>query len=75
MELDQGELLISISHLLDRFHISYMLIGAWSVIYFGRPRASHDIDFIVELNETELPKVLTAMRSLKLQKIDLEKYV
>lgn len=65
MDLNQGELLISISHLLDRFHISYMLTGAWSVIYFGRPRASHDIDFIVEISETKVSNVLIAMRSLK----------
>ncbi len=65
MDLNQGELLISVSNLLDRFHISYMLTGAWSVIYFGRPRASHDIDFIVEIRETGVPNVLTAMRSLR----------
>ncbi len=41
-----------------------MLTGAWSVIYYGRPRASHDIDFVVELEKSDVPRVFQALQSL-----------
>lgn len=41
-----------------------MITGAWSVIYYGRPRASHDIDFVVEINQKDIKKTLLAVRNL-----------
>lgn len=45
-------------------HIPYMITGAWSVIYYARPRASHDIDFVVEIDTADTDRVLTAMKKL-----------
>lgn len=64
MENSQEELLKSISSFLDKQNISYMITGAWSVIYYGRPRASHDIDFVVELHDEEIDKVLKFFKEL-----------
>ena len=64
MELSQVELLKTISSFLDTHNIPHMLTGAWSVIYFGRPRASHDIDFVVELYQQDIERVITALKTL-----------
>lgn len=64
MEIDQAQLLKVVSSLFAKYKIPYMLTGAWSVIYYGRPRASHDIDFVVELEKKDVPRVLQALQSL-----------
>lgn len=63
-ETDQEELLISITSFLERNKIPYMITGAWSVIYYARPRASHDIDFVVELEKKDIPRVLQSFKEL-----------
>ena len=50
MENIQANLLRDIVHFLDAKKIPYMITGSWSSIYYGRPRASHDIDFVIELH-------------------------
>lgn len=64
METDQSDLLIVISSFLTQHKISYMLTGALSVVYYGCPRASHDIDFVVEINKSDTQKVLDAFKKL-----------
>lgn len=64
MENNQEELLKSISSFLDKHNISYMITGAWSVIYYGRPRASHDIDFVVEITTERIEKTLQSFKQL-----------
>jgi hypothetical protein len=64
MESDQAELLKIITSLLNKYKIPYMITGAWSVIYYGRPRASHDIDFVVDLKLENVEKVLQAFQTL-----------
>lgn len=49
METPQAKLLRDITHFLSSHKVPYMITGSWSSIYYGRPRASHDIDFVVEL--------------------------
>lgn len=41
-----------------------MLTGAWSVIFYGRPRASHDIDIVVEMTAKDIPKLLDALKEI-----------
>jgi Nucleotidyl transferase AbiEii toxin, Type IV TA system len=64
MELDQAELLKIISSFLDAHKIPHMLTGALSVVYYGRPRASHDIDFVVEIPKADTKKVIEALKKL-----------
>ena len=56
MENIQANLLRDIAHFLDAKKIPYMITGSWSSIYYGRPRASHDIDFVIELPIRDIDK-------------------
>ncbi|MBI2600317.1 nucleotidyl transferase AbiEii/AbiGii toxin family protein [Candidatus Daviesbacteria bacterium] len=58
METGQAKLLKDITHFLNTSKIPYMITGSWSSIYYGRPRASHDIDFVVELPVENIEKTM-----------------
>lgn len=64
MDTIQAEILVDITSFLERYHISYMITGSLSVIYYGRPRASHDIDIVVELVKEDGEKLLHAVKTL-----------
>ena len=64
MDTDQGELLKDTTSFLEKFKIPYMITGAWSVIFYGRPRASHDIDFVVEIDKKDLNKIIKSFKRL-----------
>ena len=64
METDQGVLLKDITSFLEKNKIPYMITGAWSVIFYGRPRASHDIDFVVEIDKKDLNKIIRSFKRL-----------
>lgn len=53
----QEALLKEITTLLNNSGTPYMVTGALSVIFYGRPRASHDIDFVIEAKTRDIPKV------------------
>lgn len=61
---DQEQLLKVITTLLQKNHIPYMITGALSVIFYGRPRASHDIDFVIEAEEGKIPLLINAFSKL-----------
>lgn len=61
---DQEQLLKKITSLLQKENIPYMITGAISVIFYGRPRASHDIDFVVEAHEGDINRILQAFSLL-----------
>ena len=65
MDTDQAKLLTTISSFLEKHHIPYMITGAWSAIFYGRPRASHDIDFVIELDNRDLQKIFGVFEKLK----------
>lgn len=60
----QEQLLKTITSLLQKAKIPYMITGSISVIFYGRPRASHDIDFVVEAHEKNIKRILQAFTSL-----------
>jgi len=64
MEKDQADLLKIISSFLENHKIPYMLTGALTVVYYARPRASHDIDFVVEINQSDIKRVANAFKKL-----------
>lgn len=64
MEASQKRILVEVSSFLNTQKIPYMITGAWSSIYYGRPRASHDIDFVVELSAGNLNKTVEAFSKL-----------
>lgn len=61
---DQEQLLKRITSLLDTAGIPYMITGSVSVIFYGRPRASHDIDFVVEAKNEDSNRIIHAFTSL-----------
>lgn len=61
---EQAELLKIITTFLQENKIPYMITGAWSAIYYGRPRASHDIDFVLELTGGKFKSALGAFKKL-----------
>lgn len=64
MDSDQAKLLKDVSSFLSSHKIPYMITGAWSVIFYGRPRASHDIDFVVELHKEDLSQIVNVFDRL-----------
>lgn len=63
-DIGQEELLKEITSLLQKAQIPYMITGSVGVIYYGRPRASHDIDFVVEAKDVDVPRIKKAFSSL-----------
>lgn len=52
-----------LSHVLDKLEgigIAYMLTGSWASSLQGQPRSTHDLDIVVNLDETTAPKLLAA---------------
>lgn len=64
MDTSQEQLLKEIAIFLEANNIPYMITGAWSAIFYGRPRASHDIDFVVELHKRDLNKIVNIFDKL-----------
>ena len=64
MDNSQAKLLKDPSSFLSFHKIPYMITGAWSVIFYGRPRASHDIDFVVELHREDLNEIVNVFDQL-----------
>ena len=51
--MGQRELLLYLVMLLNRFHIPYLLTGGFAVSFYGKPRSTNDIDFIIEVVEKQ----------------------
>lgn len=51
-------------NLLDKYKINYLLTGSFAVSYYGHPRATHDIDFIVEIPKKDIQKIFKFSKSL-----------
>lgn len=55
-------MLKQITKLLGQKKIPYMVTGAYGVIYYGRPRTSHDLDFVIEVGQKDIPRLLEVFR-------------
>jgi len=56
--MNQKDLIERMAELLGKAGVEYMVTGGYGVIFYGRPRFSHDVDFVVNIGERELPKVV-----------------
>jgi len=52
------------SNLLDKFKIPYLLTGSLAVSYYGYPRATHDVDFVVEIKNINLSNFWRFLKTL-----------
>ena len=62
--IGQRDILINIVNLLEEYKVSYLLTGSFAVSYYGFPRATHDIDFVVEIHRGEKRKILRLLSRL-----------
>lgn len=60
----QRDILLTIAKLLAQNHISYLLSGSLAVSYYGFPRATHDIDFVIEVLLQDLNKLSKTLSKL-----------
>ncbi len=64
MDTVQAKLLKAITSFLSSSKIPYIITCTWSTIYYGRRRASHDIDFVVELPIENIAKTVQLFSQL-----------
>ncbi len=64
MVKNQEDLLKDVTSVLEREDIPYMVTGAYNVIFYGRPRASHDIDFVIDITPKDVNRVITALQKV-----------
>src|ERR1700676_326324 len=55
------DLVLRLLAIFDRLAIPYMLVGSYSSNYYGRPRSTHDADFVVVLPQDKLVALRLAM--------------
>lgn len=60
----QRDILFHLVGLMEEYKIPYLLTGSFAVSYYGFPRATHDIDFVVEIQSAEKNKVLKLLQQL-----------
>lgn len=60
--MTETELLVDCLHRLETAVIDYMLVGSMAGNYWGVPRSTHDIDFVIEYDETQVDVIVEAFR-------------
>lgn len=61
----QRDVLFEVLDALDALNIPYMIVGSFASNYWGRPRATHDADLVIEIP----PRKAAGLASL-LQSVD-----
>src|SRR4029077_8434850 len=56
--MNETELLVDCLRRLNRTGISYYLTGSMASNYWGIPRTTHDLDFVVQLPMSAVPRIL-----------------
>ena len=62
--MGQRDIVQLFARIFQKYKISYLLTGSIAVSYFGYPRATHDIDFVIEIQKDKSSKLLTAFKKL-----------
>lgn len=58
------QLIIKIAKILEELNIQYAVTGGYAVSVLGRPRATFDIDIVIELFELKIPSLTKALNEL-----------
>jgi hypothetical protein len=58
--MTEQELLTDCLERLNSAHIAYMLTGSMASNYWGIPRSTHDLDFVIELPPRAVPEMVAA---------------
>ena len=70
--MDQSQLpvdFIEFIELLNSNKVRYLLLGGWAVGFYGFPRATKDIDFLVAVDEANLTNLLSALKGFGVPKM------
>ncbi len=51
--MEQQALLLRTVEILDKLRIPYMVTGSFAVNFYGIPRISHDIDFVIQIDPAD----------------------
>jgi hypothetical protein len=62
--MGQRDILHAVAKALSKQKISYMLTGSLAVSYYGYPRATHDIDFVIEIKRENFKSIIRAIKDL-----------
>ncbi|MBI4066242.1 hypothetical protein HY411_00855 [Candidatus Gottesmanbacteria bacterium] len=62
--MGQRDLLVMVATALNRYRVPYLLSGSFASSYYGFPRATHDIDFVVEIDRQRLKRLGAALKGL-----------
>jgi len=60
--MNERELLVDTLRRLNGIGLSYMLTGSMASNYWGIPRTTHDLDFVIQLPSVAIPKLVEAFR-------------
>lgn len=63
--MGQRDILHAFVKLFGKYNISYLLTGSFAVSYYGYPRATHDIDFVVEVRQDTGKQLMRALKNLE----------
>ena len=58
--MTESELLVDCLRRLELCGINYMLVGSMAGMFWGLPRSTHDIDFVIEYDETQVNTIVKA---------------
>ncbi len=58
----EEELLVDCLRRLESSGIDYMLVGSMAGNFWGVPRSTHDIDFVIEFDETQIAAIISAFQ-------------
>lgn len=59
---------------LNKNKVEYLLVGGWAVGYYGNPRATKDIDFLVAVDDENLMKLKKALYEFGAPGIDMSHF-
>lgn len=60
--MTERDLLVDCLRRLNGAGVAYMLTGSMASNYWGIPRTTHDLDFVVQLPPSAIPSMMTAFR-------------
>ncbi len=60
--MNQDTLLLDALTRLDRAGVAYMVTGSMASNFWGIPRSTHDLDFVIQLPPSQVPSLVEAFR-------------
>jgi len=59
---------------LNKNEVEYLLVGGWAVGFYGNPRATKDIDFLVAIDNDNLEKLKKTLNEFGAPSIDMSHF-